>query len=208
MISRVLHDFMTSIRPCRSISTKYNHGASAETTELQTLTGDSEEIVVAEDAVVAERATPEEVTSSTRVDGLSSFQHYRQRFSGWRVGVLNFAVCGSAVFMINLVVTIWGSVSHQKNQGVLNEGDCGHIKSLNSGLHVLINVLSTILLSGSNYCMQCLSAPTRAEVDRAHTARRWLDIGIPSFRNLRYIKRRRLVLWLLLGISSLPIHLL
>jgi hypothetical protein len=208
MISRVLHDFMTSIRPSRSISTKYNHDASAETTELQTLTGDSDDNVGLGDAVVVGRTTPEEVTSSTRVDGLSSFQHYRQRFSGWRVGVLNFAVCASVVFTINLVVTIWGSVSHQKNQGVLNEGDCGRIKSLNSGLHILINVLSTILLSGSNYCMQCLSAPTRAEVDRAHKVQRWLDIGIPSFRNLRHIKRRRLVLWLLLGTSSLPIHLL
>ncbi|KAH7392189.1 hypothetical protein DE146DRAFT_661877 [Phaeosphaeria sp. MPI-PUGE-AT-0046c] len=56
--------------------------------------------------------------------------------------------------------------------------------------------------------MQCMTAPTRGEVDRAHAARRWLDIGVPSFRNLRRIGRDRLVLWLLLGLSSLPLHLL
>lgn len=79
---------------------------------------------------------------------------------------------------------------------------------MNSYLHFAINLLSTILLSSSNYCMQCLSAPTRKEVNTAHAKGVWLDIGIPSMRNLRYIDRRRVILWGLLGLSSLPLHLL
>lgn len=55
--------------------------------------------------------------------------------------------------------------------------------------------------------MQCLSAPTRKEIDRAHARGVWLDIGIPSVRNLRYISKRRVLIWALLGLSSLPLHL-
>jgi glutaredoxin-related protein len=68
--------------------------------------------------------------------------------------------------------------------------------------------LSTILLGASNYCMQCMSAPTRAEAEQAHAKFRWVDIGTPSIRNLGKIRGLRVVLWLLLGISSLPLHLL
>lgn len=131
------------------------------------------------------------------------------RFAGWRFGVLNFATWASIVFLINIIVTIWGSHA-TKEKGVILEGDCTRVKRLNTALHVVINILSTILLAGSNYCMQALSAPTRGEVDKVHTSRRgrWLDIGVPGLRNLRYISRQRLTLWCLLGASSLPLHLL
>lgn len=56
--------------------------------------------------------------------------------------------------------------------------------------------------------MQRLSAPTRQEVDRAHRAGRWLDIGAPSVKNLWSIGKTRLLIWILLAISSLPLHLL
>ena len=55
--------------------------------------------------------------------------------------------------------------------------------------------------------MQRLSAPTRDEVDTAHRRRKWVDIGVPSFRNLLLINRWRTLGWLVLGASSLPLHL-
>lgn len=70
------------------------------------------------------------------------------------------------------------------------------------------NVLSTLLLGASNYTMQCLASPTREEVDRAHSQNRWLDIGVPSIRNLTRISSHRKVLWWLLVISGVPLHLL
>ncbi|KAF1817289.1 hypothetical protein P152DRAFT_463494 [Eremomyces bilateralis CBS 781.70] len=45
--------------------------------------------------------------------------------------------------------------------------------------------------------MQCLSAPTRREVDREHQREKWLDIGVPNVRNLIKIRWTR----------SLPLHL-
>ena len=56
--------------------------------------------------------------------------------------------------------------------------------------------------------MQCLSSPTRNEIDKAHSQGIWLDIGVPSFRNLRRLSTIRTVLWWLLAISSVPLHLL
>jgi hypothetical protein len=128
------------------------------------------------------------------------------QFTGWRFGALHFAVWATVVFLINFIVTIWGSTARQS--GVLLEGDCGRVKRLNTGLHVLINILSTILLSGSNYCMQCLSGPTRNEVDKAHAEGKWLDVGIPSIRNVKHLSRQRITLWVLLALTSLPLHLL
>jgi hypothetical protein len=128
--------------------------------------------------------------------------------SGWRFGTVNCAASASVVFLINLVVTIWGSTHNKSNDSVLYEGDCDRVDRLNTGLHLLINLLSTLLLSSSNYCMQCLSAPTRKEVNQAHAKRMWLDIGVPSIHNLRRISKTRALLWFLLGISSLPLHLL
>lgn len=56
--------------------------------------------------------------------------------------------------------------------------------------------------------MQCLSAPTREEVDEAHAKGKWLDIGVSSVRNLTSIPKSRLGMWVGLGLTSLPLHLM
>ena len=57
--------------------------------------------------------------------------------------------------------------------------------------------------------MQVLSAPTGEEVDHCHSRGVWLDLGVASFKILRWISRKRLFLWLLLlGISSISLHLI
>jgi hypothetical protein len=130
---------------------------------------------------------------------------------GWRFGVLACASGACTVFVINFVATIWTLAKYGVGIGgrqILFEGSCEETRKLNLGVHLLINVLSTILLSSSNYCMQCLSAATRKDIDAAHAEGVWLDIGVPSFRNLRRIRKKRAALWWLLGLSSLPLHLL
>jgi len=56
--------------------------------------------------------------------------------------------------------------------------------------------------------MQVLSSPTRKEVDAAHAKREWMEIGIPSIRNLWDISLARTLLWIILALSSIPLHLL
>lgn len=86
------------------------------------------------------------------------------------------------------------------------EGSCSWVRNVDDVLHLVINILSTLLLGSSNLCMQVLVAPTRNEIDVAHSKQRWLDIGVPSWRNLRNISLSRRLMWWLLGLSSVPLH--
>lgn len=55
--------------------------------------------------------------------------------------------------------------------------------------------------------MQRLCAPSRQDIDQAHLNGRHLDIGAQSLRNLANIGPKRTIIWLLLGASSFPLHL-
>ena len=115
-----------------------------------------------------------------------------------------------AVFIINLSWSIWAITHYNTTDRVstMYRGDCRTVKTLNLWLHLAINALSTLLLGSSNYCMQLLVAPTPSEVQRAHERSKWLDIGIPSFRNLWWIARRSWIVWSCLWLSSAFLHLL
>lgn len=82
------------------------------------------------------------------------------------------------------------------------------IKRANAWAHIMINALGTLLLGASNLTLQLLVAPTRKELDEAHVKGTWLDIGVPSFRNLWGISKYKVILWSLLAISSIPIMFL
>ncbi|KAF4764507.1 hypothetical protein HAV15_000576 [Penicillium sp. str.  len=134
----------------------------------------------------------------------------------WIVGVRYCATAGTCILIINLVITLvaagiatqndentaWG------NSAVIYEGDCGLVKRWSLGLHLIINILSTLILASSNYCMQTLVAPTREEVDTAHARGEWLDIGGASIKNLLAIGRHRLGLWIILILTASPFHLM
>ncbi|KAK1849673.1 hypothetical protein CCHR01_07728 [Colletotrichum chrysophilum] len=127
----------------------------------------------------------------------------------WRRGALSFAAAALFTFIVNFSFTIWTMTQDAPDGvGLIWEGEQTIVKAWNTAMHIVINIISTILLAGSNYCMQCLMAPTRSELDKAHSEKRWLDVGIPTIRNFRSITLRRKVLWVLLSISSFPLHLL
>lgn len=120
------------------------------------------------------------------------------------------SVVAFLVFLANLVTTIyfrtrWQTVS---GLGTIFRGDCSQSHQLSSRLHLAINVLSTILFAASNFCMQHLAAPTRKQIDQAHRKYIWLDIGVPSFRNLRHISMKRTMAIFLLATTSIPLHFL
>lgn len=147
---------------------------------------------------------------SARHSLLSLYYHRLRKLEGYHFGVLWCAGVAAIVLVINLSLTIWvvAKSGVQDGLGTLHDGRCKRTMSLTNWIHIAINVLSTLLLGASNYSMQCLSAPTRSEVDKAHSQGIWLDIGVPSVRNLRRLSTSRIVLWWLLAISSTPLHLL
>ncbi|PUU76455.1 hypothetical protein B9Z19DRAFT_990549 [Tuber borchii] len=133
-------------------------------------------------------------------------------YTGWHTGVLACATSVVVVLIINVGLTIYAATNPKyKMEGgteTLYSGSCDKSRRIGLWLHLGINALSTVLLSGSNYTQQCLAAPTRSEIDTAHSRRRWMDIGVPSIRNLFRIKAERTFLWIAIGITSIPLHLL
>ena len=137
----------------------------------------------------------------------------RRKLQGWRFGVAVSAWVAFLCLMLNLLFTVSASIKFRKSMvdgvGTAYEGSCDVVDTWATWVHILINALSSILLSASNYTMQCLSSPTRKEIDRAHSKGDWVDIGVVSVRNIfGRISRRRTGLWFLLSLSSIPIHLL
>ncbi|KAL2066777.1 hypothetical protein VTL71DRAFT_2849 [Oculimacula yallundae] len=132
------------------------------------------------------------------------------RFSGWRAGVLTCSMTALIVLVTNITLMTWAIFKYSGDDGfgVLYEGNCTRARSLSTSLHVLINVLSTVLLSASNYTMQCLNSPTRTAINKAHARKVWLDVGIPSWRNRKYVGFKSQILWWCLGFSSIPLHFL
>ena len=55
--------------------------------------------------------------------------------------------------------------------------------------------------------MQVLNAPSRPEVNNAHRKGSWLDISVPSLRNLFLTSKFKTWCWVACAISSVPIHL-
>lgn len=141
-------------------------------------------------------------------DAIKKDEKKRRSFTGWRGGVLAAATSAGLVLLVNLVFTIWAATKSKSgvNIGVIWEAPCQTIHTANLWIHIVLNILGTVLLGSSNYTMQCLSSPTRNEVDVAHSVGSYLDIGLPSFRNLKGWRKKSL--FGLLIVSTLPLHFL
>lgn len=134
------------------------------------------------------------------------------RLSGWRRGAVVNTVMITIVGLILLItaVVLWTKSGTLHGVSTLYSGDCatGAVGRLNTALHLVINLCSTLVLASTNFFMQVLNAPDRQELDRAHKKGSWLDIGTSSTRNTFKISPLKSTLWVLFLISSIPIHVL
>ncbi|KAK8094977.1 hypothetical protein PG997_001662 [Apiospora hydei] len=131
------------------------------------------------------------------------------RSTGWRrTGVwfvLAASVAGIVLLCCFVVGIAWPESSLQRGT-VIFRGSCDYSRRLNVGLHLLINLVASIVLASSNYFMQILNAPSRHEIERAHRTLSSMEIGIPSLKNLSFLSNFKRCFWAMLLISSLPIH--
>jgi hypothetical protein len=128
---------------------------------------------------------------------------------GWRTGLVTSVFCLSLVLLVNVILAIvLSKLGLQEFSNVIYEGSCSSTQRFDALAHVGINILGVITFSSSNYFMQVLNASTRDEVDKAHSRRVWLDIGVPSVRNIKYISAWKGTIWACLLFASIPIHLL
>lgn len=138
---------------------------------------------------------------------------FGQPLTGWRLPAIILAASIwllTIILWILLAVAIVRTSSGPPDQGLsaIFDGDCGSARTLLDALRLVISVTSSLVLLSSNYFMQLIVAPSREDVDAAHRRSRWIDVGVPSTRNLRFVSNRRRVMWLFLALSSLPFHLL
>lgn len=140
-------------------------------------------------------------------EALDNAQHPHR---GWRTAVIVAASITSFVLIVNTIFAIVMAVKYPAKEGVglIYEGDCGLVHRWDTAIHLAINVFGTMLLAASSFTMQCLSSPTRSEIDAAHAKRKSMDIGLASFKNLFHMKKYKSVLWLGLCLSTLPLHLM
>ncbi|KAE9399343.1 hypothetical protein BT96DRAFT_1019516 [Gymnopus androsaceus JB14] len=128
--------------------------------------------------------------------------------TGWHFGAWIATFQASCILLINVIILIYTTIkTGGSSSGLVFQGDCNKVDRLAIGIHLVINLLSTLLLGASNYVLQSLSAPTRTEVDKAHERESWLDIGLQSIGNLKYTSRWKRLVWILLSAASIPLHL-
>lgn len=161
-----------------------------------------------------ERETGNASPSSAKPASKGRKKHIFQPNS-WVQGVRICFYGAASILILNIIFTITAcAIAFSKfrqrfsNSATLSTGNCTSIRNTTMGLHLVINVLSTLLLASGNYCMQGLVAPDRKDVDKMHAQLQWLDIGTTSIKNLRTATWPRRILWSILLLTSVPIHLL
>ncbi|KAK3685751.1 hypothetical protein B0T22DRAFT_381460 [Podospora appendiculata] len=134
-----------------------------------------------------------------------SIRSWRRLTVGWRAGVglnLLLSLVILVTSLVGLVLAITEASVFSGNT-VIFAGSCTKADHINWGLHAVTSVFAVILVAGANYVFQILGSPTRTEVAVAHQRKRWLDIGIPSLRNLAYIENSRTFLAVIVLASAL-----
>ncbi|KAF2094484.1 hypothetical protein NA57DRAFT_46583 [Rhizodiscina lignyota] len=119
-------------------------------------------------------------------------------------------VAAFLVFAANIGIITYAVSSYPPDSrqiGTFTLGNCNKVSIINNALHVGLNIISSLFLGAGNYCMQVLVAPSREEIDRAHSMGVSLEIGVPSIKNLRYIQRQRVLIYAILGLVSTILHL-
>lgn len=150
-----------------------------------------------------------EHTVVSRLIGFSKDIQRHADSRSWQVLVKSGALVASLVLAINVTVLIvaYTRLTPKDDYFIIWAGHCDRAAQAVVVAHLIINILSSLLLAASNASMQCLGSPTRDEIDAAHRSMKSFTIGTPSVRNIRLVSYPKAAMWLVLGLSSLPLHL-
>lgn len=160
------------------------------------------------------------VRRKTRIEELEDFEQrrfgtriisivYNNVLAGWRAGLLRAFLFSLAALLVNMSVFLWLFLHFNTVGGIglLRTSSCTEVSAIQTAIKVSLNIVSTLILGASTYAMQGTTSPTREEVDKAHGQGKWLEIGTQSWRNLFYVGKKHVTIWLVLALSSLPLHL-
>jgi hypothetical protein len=135
---------------------------------------------------------------------------YNHLIAGWRAGLFRAFSLSSCALLLNISIYAWlfAASEIEKGNAIVTSRSCNTIHNMDIGIHAGLNIMSTLILGASTYAMQGMTAPTRADVDKAHSNGKWVEIGAQSWRNIAYVSKRNAFLWGVLAITSLPFHLM
>ncbi|KAI0896657.1 hypothetical protein F4806DRAFT_508490 [Annulohypoxylon nitens] len=130
-----------------------------------------------------------------------NLRHGDKRSSGWRKAAQVNSIILAAMSMILTSILVAVTSKNGIDKAVFfYDGDCDRdVALLNMGLHLLINIISTLVV---------LNSPSRQELDIAHFQGSWMGIGVSSVRNAFRVSRFKTWFWVCLLLGSIPIHLL
>ena len=163
----------------------------------------------------------------------SSLSHHSQEYDSdvrvtslHRPGYLGFAHLISyillflaLVFDVCAIIAIILSLREPNNNSgslfavasiTLISGTCdGNLHTINLGLHLLINVLGTLILGSSNYLQQICTSPELGDLQKEMSAESG-DIFFGANSPSRLLRRwsSLTVLWITFILTSVPIHLM
>ena len=125
--------------------------------------------------------------------------------TGWRGGVTINIVLALLTLLTAIVCIIVAVVTKKIDGGPqsIMEGSCSRVTAVDMGFHAAANLVSVFFIASANYVAQVLVSPTRTEVSMAHGKGSWLDIGMPSLRNLTGISKGKAVLSMLVVIIAI-----
>lgn len=116
--------------------------------------------------------------------------------------------CGLIMAICLLSITLSRPGSTIAEPKIIFSGKCSTSNRLDLFLQFVINIFSTCVLASSNFFMQIVSSPTRKEIDHAHRSLHSLEIGVSSFKNLGALSWFKILTWVGLFMTSVPIHIL
>ncbi|OTA80094.1 hypothetical protein M434DRAFT_86712 [Hypoxylon sp. CO27-5] len=145
------------------------------------------------------------------MDSLNLWGSRDEGSTGWKKAAkVNCTILAAmSVTLIGCLITVTAKVGGIKHTLPFYGGGCdgGSVSQVNTVLHLLINIISTLVVTSSNFFMQVLNSPSREELNKAHLKGSWMGIGIPSVRNAFSVSRFKTWCWICLFISSIPMHL-
>lgn len=132
---------------------------------------------------------------------------WNARLPGWQSGVAAFSILAAVTLVLNISALAWAATHFDDYPyATIALGTYDEMSKMSGRIHFCISILSTVLLAGSNHCIQCLSSPTREEVDAAHSRGTHLKIGILSWRNISARGKMSLCHAVLLLSSRIALH--
>ena len=150
-----------------------------------------------------------ELTTCDNMSGSRRFPGHGWRGSAVLLSILSASTTVLLTILLFLSVFKLGSGSSSfSGTSLLFSGECSQASRLTTLLHLAINIIASIILASSNFFMQVLVAPTRKDVDKAHARGRWLEIGVQSWRNIRFLPAANTIFWLILAFTTIPLHLI